>query len=217
MSSLIDLSGIAILDHHCHTLLRPGFFSQNLGAIDRKDIAEEGRMFLPAGRGRVAFVEIRDVAIPVQRHASIDGPDEAQVSVIAQQRDPPRVSKLVEVPGHGRLVDLVGQYRLAAEEEITHQRIAVFEQRFQLLLSGFQIRAFGSPFGFEPEREGGPHRGAGHHDHAFEGREHLAAGHLDLDLAETAEPTAHDMPAAEHPAVETSHETGPVAPEVPAH
>ena len=24
MSSLIDLSGIAILDHHCHTLLRPG-------------------------------------------------------------------------------------------------------------------------------------------------------------------------------------------------
>jgi uncharacterized protein YbjT (DUF2867 family) len=45
-----------------HTLLRPGFFSQNLGVAYRKDIAEEGRLFLPAGRGRVAFVDIRDVA-----------------------------------------------------------------------------------------------------------------------------------------------------------
>ena len=45
-----------------HTLLRPGFFSQNLGAAYRDDIALEGRLFLPAGRGRVAFVDIRDVA-----------------------------------------------------------------------------------------------------------------------------------------------------------
>lgn len=45
-----------------HTLLRPGFFSQNLGAAYREDIAEEGRLFLPAGRARVAFVDIRDVA-----------------------------------------------------------------------------------------------------------------------------------------------------------
>jgi uncharacterized protein YbjT (DUF2867 family) len=45
-----------------HTLLRPGFFSQNLGGAYRADIAEEGRLFLPAGRGRVAFVDIRDVA-----------------------------------------------------------------------------------------------------------------------------------------------------------
>lgn len=45
-----------------HTLLRPGFFAQNLGDAYRKDIAEEGRLFLPAGRGRVAFVDIRDVA-----------------------------------------------------------------------------------------------------------------------------------------------------------
>jgi uncharacterized protein YbjT (DUF2867 family) len=45
-----------------HTLLRPGFFSQNLGAAYRADIAEDGRLFLPAGRGRVAFVDIRDVA-----------------------------------------------------------------------------------------------------------------------------------------------------------
>ena len=45
-----------------HTLLRPGFFSQNLGVAYRSDIAEDGRLFLPAGRARVAFVDIRDVA-----------------------------------------------------------------------------------------------------------------------------------------------------------
>lgn len=45
-----------------HTLLRPGFFAQNLGVAYREDIADEGRLFLPAGRGRVAFVDIRDVA-----------------------------------------------------------------------------------------------------------------------------------------------------------
>ena len=45
-----------------HTLLRPGFFSQNLGAAYRHDLAHESRLFLPAGKGRVAFVDIRDVA-----------------------------------------------------------------------------------------------------------------------------------------------------------
>lgn len=45
-----------------HTLLRPGFFAQNLGAAYRDDIAVDSRLFLPAGRGRVAFVDTRDVA-----------------------------------------------------------------------------------------------------------------------------------------------------------
>ena len=45
-----------------YSLLRPGFFSQNLGVAYRRDIAEDGRLFLPAGRARVAFVDIRDVA-----------------------------------------------------------------------------------------------------------------------------------------------------------
>lgn len=45
-----------------HTLLRPGFFAQNLGAAYRDDIALDDRVFLPAGRARVAFVDIRDVA-----------------------------------------------------------------------------------------------------------------------------------------------------------
>ncbi len=45
-----------------HTFLRPGFFSQNLGAAYREDIATDGRLFLPAGKSRVAFVDIRDIA-----------------------------------------------------------------------------------------------------------------------------------------------------------
>jgi uncharacterized protein YbjT (DUF2867 family) len=45
-----------------YTLIRPGFFAQNLGVSYRADIAEHDRLFLPAGRGRVAFVDVRDVA-----------------------------------------------------------------------------------------------------------------------------------------------------------
>jgi uncharacterized protein YbjT (DUF2867 family) len=45
-----------------YTLLRPGFFSQNLGDAYRRDIAEDRRIYVPAGRSRVAFVDVRDVA-----------------------------------------------------------------------------------------------------------------------------------------------------------
>jgi uncharacterized protein YbjT (DUF2867 family) len=38
------------------------FFAQNLGDVYRLDIAEDDRLFVPASHGRVAFVDIRDVA-----------------------------------------------------------------------------------------------------------------------------------------------------------
>jgi len=44
------------------TILRPGFFAQNLGDAYRKDIATDNRIFVPAGKARVAFVDVRDVA-----------------------------------------------------------------------------------------------------------------------------------------------------------
>lgn len=44
------------------TLLRPGFFAQNLGDAYRWDIARDARLYLPAGAGRVAFVDTRDIA-----------------------------------------------------------------------------------------------------------------------------------------------------------
>lgn len=44
------------------TILRPGFFAQNLGDAYLTDIRDDDRLYVPAGRGRVAFVDVRDVA-----------------------------------------------------------------------------------------------------------------------------------------------------------
>jgi uncharacterized protein YbjT (DUF2867 family) len=44
------------------TVLRPGFFAQNLGDAYRRDLVEEGRLYVPAGQARVTFVDLRDVA-----------------------------------------------------------------------------------------------------------------------------------------------------------
>ncbi len=44
------------------TILRPGFFAQNLGDAYRRDIAEDDRLYVPAGGGSVAFVDVADVA-----------------------------------------------------------------------------------------------------------------------------------------------------------
>jgi uncharacterized protein YbjT (DUF2867 family) len=44
------------------TILRPGFFAQNLGDAYRQDIVDDNRIFLPAGSGRVAFIDVRDLA-----------------------------------------------------------------------------------------------------------------------------------------------------------
>jgi uncharacterized protein YbjT (DUF2867 family) len=44
------------------TILRPGFFAQNLGDAYAADIRDHDEIFVPAGRGRVSFVDVRDVA-----------------------------------------------------------------------------------------------------------------------------------------------------------
>jgi len=44
------------------TIVRPGFFAQNLGDAYRDDIVQDSRLFVPAGAGRAAFVDVRDVA-----------------------------------------------------------------------------------------------------------------------------------------------------------
>lgn len=43
------------------TILRPGFFAQNLADAYRQDIAEDDRLHVPAGPGRVAFIDARDI------------------------------------------------------------------------------------------------------------------------------------------------------------
>ena len=44
------------------TILRPGFFAQNLGDAYQRDICEQDRLYVPAGMGRAAFIDVRDVA-----------------------------------------------------------------------------------------------------------------------------------------------------------
>ena len=58
------------------TVLRPGFFSQNLADAYRRDIVEDDRIYVPAGRGRAAFVDVRDVA-EVAAQALVDPPAHA--------------------------------------------------------------------------------------------------------------------------------------------
>ena len=43
------------------TILRPGFFAQNLADAYRSDIIGDDRIYLPAGRGRAAFIDVRDL------------------------------------------------------------------------------------------------------------------------------------------------------------
>ena len=43
------------------TILRPGFFAQNLADAYRTDIVRNDRIYLPAGHGRVAFIDVRDL------------------------------------------------------------------------------------------------------------------------------------------------------------
>lgn len=44
------------------TILRPGFFAQNLGDAYRDDITRDGRIVVPAGSGKAAFIDVRDLA-----------------------------------------------------------------------------------------------------------------------------------------------------------
>ncbi len=47
---------------NAYTNLRPGFFAQNLQAAYLADILEDNRIILPAGRAKVNWIDVRDVA-----------------------------------------------------------------------------------------------------------------------------------------------------------
>ncbi len=44
-----------------YTFLRAGFFAQNLSDAYRADIREDHRLYVPAGTGKAAFVDVRDL------------------------------------------------------------------------------------------------------------------------------------------------------------
>ncbi|MBD0335564.1 MAG: SDR family oxidoreductase [Cyanobacteria bacterium Co-bin13] len=77
------------------TLLRAGFFAQNLGDAYAKDIRECDRILLPAGSGRAAFLDVRDLAEvavqiltepPTQGQAlTLTGPEALSFQQVAQE------------------------------------------------------------------------------------------------------------------------------------
>lgn len=77
------------------TVLRPGFFSQNLQDAYLRDIVDDSRLFVPAGEAKVAFVDARDVAevaasafVDVDRHRqrawALTGPEAVGYSEAAR-------------------------------------------------------------------------------------------------------------------------------------
>jgi len=42
-------------------MLQPSFFMQNLAGAHRKEIAERGEIFIPAGKGKTNFIDARDI------------------------------------------------------------------------------------------------------------------------------------------------------------
>lgn len=44
-----------------YTFLRAGFFMQNLDTTHRADLLERDELFMPAGRGKTSFIDVRDI------------------------------------------------------------------------------------------------------------------------------------------------------------
>ncbi len=55
------------------TFLRAGFFAQNLGDAYRADIRDHDEVFVPAGAGRAAFVDVRDLGEVAARAFTEEG------------------------------------------------------------------------------------------------------------------------------------------------
>ncbi len=59
--------------HLSLTVLRPGFFAQNFANYSRPDIEERGVLFLPAGSGKAAFIDVADIGRSAAVVLSEDG------------------------------------------------------------------------------------------------------------------------------------------------
>jgi uncharacterized protein YbjT (DUF2867 family) len=60
------------------TFLRPGYFMQNLLTVHRSEIRDRSELFVPAGDGRTAFIDVRDVAAVAVR--ALTGPGYERVA-----------------------------------------------------------------------------------------------------------------------------------------
>ena len=58
-----------------YTFLRASFFMQNLSTTHREDIAKTGDIFIPAGNGKTAFIDVRDIAAVAVKALTLDTAD----------------------------------------------------------------------------------------------------------------------------------------------
>lgn len=56
-----------------YTFLRPSFFMQNLSTTHRDEIRNGDAIFVPAGRGRTSFIDVRDIAAVAAKTLSEPG------------------------------------------------------------------------------------------------------------------------------------------------
>nr|WP_093424563.1 NmrA family NAD(P)-binding protein [Tranquillimonas alkanivorans] len=99
------------------TILRPGFFAQNLEDAYLRDIREENRLYVPAGHGRVAFLDLRDLGAAAAlclshpeahlgRSYTLTGPDAVTFDAVAAALSRATGRKIVyeraSVPGYVR-------------------------------------------------------------------------------------------------------------------
>lgn len=50
-----------------YTFLRPSFFNQNFDTTHRREIQEDGELFVPVGRARTSFIDTRDIGAVAAR------------------------------------------------------------------------------------------------------------------------------------------------------
>lgn len=67
IEDLILASGIP------YTFLRPGFFMQNLSTTHREEIRDRSEIFVPAGKGKTSFIDVRDIAEVAARTLTEEG------------------------------------------------------------------------------------------------------------------------------------------------
>jgi uncharacterized protein YbjT (DUF2867 family) len=67
IEKLLEVAGIN------WTFLRAGFFMQNLDTTQRQDIKESNDIFVPAGRGKTSFIDVRDIGAVAALTLTQDG------------------------------------------------------------------------------------------------------------------------------------------------
>lgn len=68
------------------TILRPGFFAQNIGDTYRADIRERDEVYVAAGRGQVAWVDARDLGEVAAKILCDPGPHRARAYTLTGER-----------------------------------------------------------------------------------------------------------------------------------